>query len=281
VIGVLGGLAAALLWGLSTVCGSRSSRLLGAHAALAWVLAVGLLTTAPLAVASGWPADADALGWSWTALAGLGSLGGLAFMYRALARGQVSIVTPLISAQGAFAAVVAWVAGEPLAGLAAVGLAVVALGMVAASQSPAARDDRPASGGVVASLLSALCFGFALYASARGGEAVGAAWLVASVRVLGVAAVTAPLALRGRLPRPGSALPWVLVGGVAEVVAYLSFVVAADVDGVVVPAVIGSQFGLVASLIGVFVLGERLGRLQAAGVLAVLGGVALVTAVQA
>ena len=44
---------------------------------------------------------------------------------------------------------------------------------------------------------------------------------------------------------------------------------------------IGSQFAVVAGLIGVFGMGERLTRLQLAGAVTILTGVALVTAVQA
>jgi drug/metabolite transporter (DMT)-like permease len=45
VTAVLGGLGAALLWGLSTVAASRSTRRIGTRAVLAYVMVVGLAPT--------------------------------------------------------------------------------------------------------------------------------------------------------------------------------------------------------------------------------------------
>ncbi len=56
---------------------------------------------------------------------------------------------------------------------------------------------------------------------------------------------------------------------------------AEDGSSIAVPAILASQYAAVAVLIGVVTMGERLTRSQLAGVVAILGGVALVTAVQA
>jgi len=87
-------------------------------------------------------------------------------------------------------------------------------------------------------------------------------------------ALTRSLRLAARTPR------LVLFCGVADAAAFTSFIVASEHGGVAVPAVISSQFAAVSVLIGVLAMGERLSRLQLGGVLSILAGVALVTAVQ-
>jgi multidrug transporter EmrE-like cation transporter len=51
-------------------------------------------------------------------------------------------------------------------------------------------------------------------------------------------------------------------------------------DGVAVPAVVGSQFAAVAAVAGFVFYGERLRRVQLAGVGTILVGVAVLSAVQ-
>ena len=55
----------------------------------------------------------------------------------------------------------------------------------------------------------------------------------------------------------------------------------ADRIGVAVPAVIASQFALIAAVVGWLVLGERLGRRQLVGAGAILAGVTALTILQA
>src|SRR5437763_14296755 len=74
VIGVLGGLVAAVMWGTSTLAASRSTRMIGAQQALAYVLLTGLaisLVAAPLV--DGVP-HSNAAGWAWAVLGGVASV---------------------------------------------------------------------------------------------------------------------------------------------------------------------------------------------------------------
>jgi cell division protein FtsW (lipid II flippase) len=75
-VAVLGGLGAALAFASSTVCSSRSSRLIGAGPALAWVALVGLIATLPAALVAARP-DLHAATIAWLALAGAGNAAGL------------------------------------------------------------------------------------------------------------------------------------------------------------------------------------------------------------
>src|SRR5437868_5576987 len=96
-IAILGGAGAALAWALSTLCSSRSSRLLDPAVVVGWVMLVGLVLTAPIALAGGVPAHVDAGSWAWLVLSGAGNVAGLALIYTALRIGQVALVAPLAS----------------------------------------------------------------------------------------------------------------------------------------------------------------------------------------
>ena len=120
-IGVVGGLLAAVLWGASGAVAGRSSRLIGAEVALAWVYVTGLVVALPIAAATGLP-DFDAATLGWTALAAPTAVGAVYLMYVALRRGPVVLVMPVSASQGGIAALISVALGERLHPLAGVGL---------------------------------------------------------------------------------------------------------------------------------------------------------------
>lgn len=99
-------------------------------------------------------------------------------------------------------------------------------------------------------------------------------------RLVGVAAVTIPLAMSRRLRLTRSALPLVVTTGVTEVLGFALFAVGAR-HSIAVAAVLGSQFAVVASVAAYVFLRERLTRLQLAGVALIVLGVATLTVVTA
>lgn len=280
-IGVAGGLVAAVLWGLSAIAAARSTRLIGTESALAWVFLVGLVIALPVALALGVP-DIDRSGSAWVGPTVVVTVAALYTLYAALRRGPVSLVVPITASQGALAAVLAVALGESLQGAAAVGLVVILVGMVAVMRRPdsAESEDSHRSTAIVFALLSAVLSAFALYGTARAGSAIGAAWLLVFLRTAGLLGLGGPLLVSGRLRLPGPATPLIVFSGVADYLAFGSYVIAATHGGVAVPAVISSQYAAVAAVLAVVLLGERLTRPQLAGVVAILAGVALVTAVQ-
>jgi hypothetical protein len=105
----------------------------------------GLLISGPAAALQGVPAGLDGSAGAWLALGGVGNVAGLVLEYRALRVGQVTLVTPLASTQGAIAAAIALVAGESLAPAVGATLAIIVFGVclsavLAADLSDAARD---------------------------------------------------------------------------------------------------------------------------------------------
>jgi drug/metabolite transporter (DMT)-like permease len=279
VIAVIGGLGAAVCWAATTLCASRSTKLIGAPSALAWVMLVGFVVAAPLTAASGVPDDLDARELGWLAVAGAGNVGGLALNYGALRIGKVSIVAPIISTEGAIAALLAVLGGETLgAGVGAL-LGVVVLGVVLASVGPGGGSGDPLRATLLA-LGAAACFGASLYATARVSESLPLVWALIPARLLGVLVLTLPLLLSRNLRITRAALPLVVASGLCEVGGFALFAIGAR-HGIAVSAVLASQFAALAAVAAFVLFHERLGRVQLAGIGVIAAGVAILTALQA
>src|SRR4051794_21652876 len=144
-LAIAGGLGAAILFAASTLCSSRSARMIGPASVLAWVMVVGLVAVTAALVATG-PPDLDSESIALLALGGAGNVFGLLLTYAALRVGKVGIVASIVSTEGAIAAVLAVSAGEALSPGAGVTLALIAAGVALASRGGHAADsDRGAA----------------------------------------------------------------------------------------------------------------------------------------
>ncbi len=280
---ILGGLGAALAWAVTLLCTSRATRMIGSGSVLAWVMLTGFCIVVPWAASKGIPDGLDRSSAGWLLLAGLGNVLGLLLVYTALRTGKVGIVGPIVSTEGAIAAVLAVLAGEQLAAGSAAILALIAVGIALAAT--AGGPDPVSVGGhagavPLSAFLAACSFGLSIYATARASAELPIAWAVAPPRVLGVLFVAIPLAATARLRITRPALPLVVAAGAAEVVGFVSFAVGAR-HGVAVAAVLASQFAAIAGVAAYFLFSERLSRLQLAGVTTIVAGVAVLTALQA
>jgi drug/metabolite transporter (DMT)-like permease len=266
--------AAALAFGVSTICSARASRMIGAATTLGWVAATGLVVTLPLTVASGVPQGFDLSAAAWLLLAGAGNPLGLLFAYRGLQSGKAGVIGPILSAEGAVVALLAVVGGQALSAPAAVALVIIALGVVLAgiARSTATIGHGPRAG-VPWAVSAAVAFGVSLYATGRAGATLPVAWALLPPRLVATLVVTLPLAAtrRLRLPR-GAALP-VAAAGLCEVAGFSFYTMGARRD-IAITAVLVSLFGAVAALLGRLVLKERLSAIQVAGVATIVAGVA-------
>jgi drug/metabolite transporter (DMT)-like permease len=280
VTAILGGLGAACCWAVATLCTSRAARMIGVSAVLAWVMLVGFLGLAPLALSAGVP-DAAASSWAWLAAAGVANVVGLPLVYAGLRLGKVGIVAAIASTEGAVTALIAIAAGEQIGPAVAVTLAVIAGGVFLAALAPdrgPLNVDAKRAAGLAA--CAALVFGFGLYAAGRVSGDVPAVWVALPPRLFGVAFVALPLVLTRRLRLTRPAVPLVVASGVCEVVGFLSFTIGAR-QAIAISAVLAAQFAALAAL-GAFVLfRERLSGLQIAGIATIVAGVATLTALRA
>ncbi len=280
-VAVLGGLGAALAWAVATLCSSRSARLIGAPSVLAYVMLVGLALTLPPALVDGIPRGLDTEALLLLAVAGAGNVLGLLLAYTALTTGQVGVVAPIVSTEGAIAAVIAVAVGETIATGTGIALAVVVGGVALAARTAAgAVPGAEISRAPLLAAAAAASFGASLFATGRVSADVSIVWALLPARLIGVFAVALPLILGSRLRLTRRAAPLVLVAGVLEVVGFASFALGAR-HGIAVSAVLASQFAGMAAVAAFVLFHERLSRIQVVGVAGIAAGVAAVTALQA
>lgn len=302
VLAIVGGLGAAICWAISSMASARSSRQIGSWATLGWVMLFGTLIAVPATIVAGGGANLTPDALRLLAISGAGNVIGLLLAYTAFQGGKVAVIAPILSTEGAMGAVISVAFGEQIGIAAAVVLTVIAVGVILASSGTA---DTPAEGvvepgstgagglpvdragpghpGTRATLLAvgaAVSFGINLYASARIGATLPLVWSILPARIGGLIFVALPLLAMGRLRLTREALPFVLVVALTEVIGTAVFAFGSR-DGVAVAAVTASQFGAIAAVVSVVAFGERLRRIQVAGVAAIAVGVAVLAALQA
>jgi drug/metabolite transporter (DMT)-like permease len=304
VLAILGGFAAALCWATASLASARASRQIGSWATLGWVMLLGTLIAVPATLLWGGGANLDGSALRLLAVSGAGNVVGLLFAYTALQTGKVAVIAPIVSTEGAMAAVIAIVFGEQVAVAAGLVLTAIAAGIVLASAGGDAESTAAEPGGLVVehpagtpaptstgpghpdrkatlfALAAVLCFGVNLYASARIGATLPIVWSILPARLGGFLFVALPLLATGRLRLSREALPFVVVVALAELLGTAVYAFGAR-DGIAVAAVTSSQFGAIAAVVSVLAFGERLRRIQVAGVITIAVGVAVLAALQA
>jgi drug/metabolite transporter (DMT)-like permease len=237
-------------------------------------MAIGFIIILPLVIAAGSLPTGTETGWLF--VAGAGNLVGLVCEYTAVRSGKVGVVAAIASTEGAVAAVLSTITGEPISVAVAAVLALIASGIVLASleASSAEVSERWATKAVVLAFAAALSFGVSLYAVGHVSGDVEFAWLVLPARLVGMVAITLPLAVRGNLRIPKRTTPFVVAAGVAEVIGVASFAWGAR-DSISIASVLGSQFAAMSALGAYFFFNERLRRLQIVGVAAIVVGVSM------
>lgn len=289
-IALVCGLGTAVLWATTLLGSSRSARLIGIWSTLAWVMLVGLAVSVPLLVVTGAEVSFSEFELLHLVVAGLANSGGLLLLYSALRRGKVALVAPIVSTEGAIAATLAILAGDPVAAAAAGLLAIVAIGVVLAAMDgpgdkPVVLEGPQPTGGSTAATIAlalggALLFGINLYVTSRIAVQLPVAWAILPARLAGVLGVSVPLILTRRLRMTRAAIPLVVLVGLAEVAGVATFALGAR-ESAAVTSVIASQFAGVAALVAFLLFGERLSRVQVAGIVIIAIGVGSLAALQA
>ena len=280
-LALLGGLVAAAFWTVTTLCSSRSSRLIGPASVLAWVMIAGFVATAPVAAFEGIPANFSRQVAAWLMLSGVCNVGGLLMVYEALRIGKVGLASPIVSTEGAIAALIAVAAGEALGLSRGIALAVIVIGVIAVATGSGG-EEAPGRHDLRAAFLAAgaaLSFGLGLFATGHVSSRVPLFWAVLPPRAVGVVAVAVPLLVSRKLRLTRRAAVLVIASGLGEVGGYLAFAFGAR-HGIAVTAVLASQFAVLSAIAAYLLFGERLGRLRIAGIALTAIGVAVLSALQ-
>jgi drug/metabolite transporter (DMT)-like permease len=222
------------------------------------------------------PISADKLGIAF--LAGAASLGGLGAFYAAMAMGTVSVVAPIASLGVVVPVGVGLAQGQAPAAIQLAGLIPAMAGVIILSYEENPEHAGAARRSIVLAIIAGLSFGV-FFTGLDAAAAARPGWAILAVRVGGVTAVAAALLVaRPRLDGVAAAVPVLLVIGLFDVLANALFAVATTKGVLPVVAVGGSMYPAFTVALAHGVLGERLARVQWAGVLLALAGVAMIAA---
>jgi drug/metabolite transporter (DMT)-like permease len=266
------------MWGTADYLGGLTARRAPALTVGMYAQAVGLVAAWGLVAATGdWLSGTSA---AWALVAGgVGALA-LALFYAALAAGAMTIVAPLSACGAVIPVTVALVGGESPGTLGAAGMALALGGAVLASLgADADHPTRLSARALGLSAGAAVGIGVTvalLQQAEEGGEAIA---VVAVMRSIGTPTLLAAVLLAGvsrGLSRP--LWPAVVAVGVFDAAANVTFVAASGEGHDAVVAVLGSLYPLTTVALAGILLRERPHRVQVAGVMVALAGIALIAA---
>jgi drug/metabolite transporter (DMT)-like permease len=270
-------LASAASWGVSDFLGGLTSRRLPVLGVLAVSQPAGLVLIALMIVIFGAdPISADKF--AIAALAGAASLGGLWAFYAAMAMGTVSVVAPIASLGVVVPVAVGLARGDSPAAIQLIGLVPAIAGVVILSYEEHPKPGGVARRAIILAILAGLGFGI-FFTALDVASPDRPGWAVLAVRVGGVAVVAIALLItRPRLAAVSGSIAVLLVIGFFDVLANALFAVASTKGVLPVVAVGGSMYPAFTIALATVVLRERLVRIQWAGVVLALFGVALIAA---
>jgi len=262
-MGILLGLAAALLYGGSDFSGGLASRRFGPVRVTVIGSAVStVLAWAALIVSGGPGPDVRAIAWGLAS--GLAGGAGTLVLYRGLARGQMSVVGPVSAVGAAVVPVGAGVAlGEHPSLLAVAGVLVSLPAIVLVAASGSVRGKLGA--GLLDGLAAGLAFGILFIGLAQAGRNAGL-WPVASEQtgaLLPVLAVAVKSRVPLRIPVRAAGLP--VLAGVSGTAATLSYFYATHFSMLAIAAVLVSLYPGFTVLLARVILHERFSPAQRAG----------------
>jgi drug/metabolite transporter (DMT)-like permease len=282
---VASGLASALGYAVHDYLLVRIVRSASLWTALMWVMLVGLAILLPLAlVVDGLPhGDEQWRAAGFAAASGVLEFLGLGALLKGLSTGNLSVVTPLGSLAGGFAALAAILLGEALPPIAWVGLPLAVAGGLMASVERApesalgeGRRTRATAGAGWALLSAALFAGtFLFFAEATALPPIS----LAAIGRAATCVIVVPVALlTGGLVLPREFRRRATLAGVVDAGAFVALAFAITLGPVAIASVSVAQAGTWAVIIGLVVLHERLSRVQLVGVLLTCAAITMLAA---
>lgn len=268
-----------MLWGLPDVPLAVAVRRIGPAAVLAGSLVIGTILIAPVGLFVALP-DVTGRGLLLAAADGLLMAAAYFIAYNAFARCPISIVTPIVSCEGAAAAAIAVGFGERPGIALGLLLVVAVLGVVLVGT--AGRTGARVSGsGVAFAVVAALVWGFVLFLGGPVTDELGAYWGFFFVRSAASLAML-PFFLRPEIRSGIRSEPWrILIWAAGDTGGNLCYFAAADAGPVALAGVLAAQFATFGTLAGVIGLGERLKVHQWVGVGIVIAAVTGIAAISA
>ncbi len=298
-IGTAWGLGSAISWACANAAIHAASRRVGSWSALVGAQVIGGTIAVLVALAHdglpSWSAIQDGAGY----LLGAGLAAALAYggLFEALGRGQVAIVSPIISAWSVGSVFIVAIRGQPPTAGVAIGVAMVVIGNIMVTRSVASRDGseaQPVAESLAGSALTqgsqtprsailwavlAAC-GFALMVPMldQAGGSVGRLWAIPLVWLVELTVLVPVLAGMRLLSAPRNAGDLVALGRAAsfEVGGFICLSLGLGAAGVSIVSPVSSLSTAGSVALGVLVLRERVTKLALGGALFASAGVVVI-----
>lgn len=223
-------------------------------------------------------------------LVSLVSTGAALFLYRALAKGPLLIVSPVASSFAAVTAVLSLIAGERPAPINAIGMVVTLAGVVLSAITTDETSDAMdpvsqggvrawVSGGVASAIGAALLFGLDFFILRYVIPTLGSqvTTLMTRVTTLAILGGLALVANRSVTLRTTSSFKWLVPMGILDTSAVLFANQGLSMGLTSIVSVTVSLFSVVTIILGFAIAKERITRVQQIGIAITLAGVALVS----
>ncbi|MDJ0610460.1 MAG: DMT family transporter [Kiloniellales bacterium] len=282
----LWGLLTALGWGSADFIARFTGRRMGHERALLGMLLVSALALSAVLWLSGQTLVVQ-LADAWLlAATGLGVLLATFLLYWGLARGPVTVVSPIVASYPAFNLVLAVALGSRPAWGQWLCIALVMLGVIVVARASRSfelhgnYDAATLRRTVWISVASSASFGAAIAAGQEAATVYGELQTTVAARWIGLVALALVLLLRpgegGGIPR--SWWPVLAVQGLLDGGAYLAIFAASGEPNAEIAAVVGSAFSAITVVLARVFLREAMTAIQWAGTAIVVGGVAALAA---
>jgi len=290
--GLLLGLGAALMWGLTDVCAAIAGQRLGSLRVLATSQLAGVVALVIVAMALGEGLPTDPAIILAGVLVGLAGAGAYLSFFTALRIGPLSVVSPIAAAYGGLTVILAVIIrGESLSLGQAAGAALATIGVVLAGLvfDGGLRSARVVGRGVAFAMVALVLFAVMTVGSAEAIDISGWLPLILLSRVTQVVAgwslLGIGLGLRPRwmgplleAPQPPStrALGIAVTAGLLDAVGLISFAIGLERSETWLVGLASSFGPAVAVVVAVAFLGERLRPTQWLGLAGIAAGLAVV-----
>jgi drug/metabolite transporter (DMT)-like permease len=268
-------LGSSLVWGCADFLGGIFSRR-QPLTAVTWVSqSAGFAALLALVAATGFELDGRAV--AFGLLAGVGGGVGLALFYRALSVGTMSIVSPLVACGALVPFALALATGDRPGLLVLAGALVALAGAIVASAEEHRSNVPGRRQAALLALAAAGALGLFTYFLGKAGQDGHALAALFGARIGSLAVLTLwVLATRSSLRLGRGSLAAVVGLGLLDTAANGLFVLASARGYLSIVSVLGSLYPVATILAAYLFLGERISRMQRAGVAVTLAGIALV-----
>src|SRR3954449_4684250 len=257
-------LASSLAYGAADFLGGVAAR--GAHVLRVVVIAAPASLLVELLL---WPVIGAYFAPSavaWGAASGIASAAAFALLYRTLAIGPMSVLSPVTAlVSAALPDTLGLAAGERLSGLAVLGMTLALVAVVVVSGGTDTRGLRPSRTALTLGFGAGAAIALQLICLDQAPDDSGVAPLLVGRTVSSAVVVGAAIALRGHLGAARPSVPASAAAGALDSLANLAFLLAVREGDLAVVAVITALYPAGTVLLARAFLAERIGTTQLAG----------------